>query len=69
VCDARGRIAPSAIDEPLVTDRFIALDEAPEKPLQLRMCIENWNEVLGFPDHHFAAHDRLNSIFGDALAG
>src|SRR5205823_8014148 len=73
--DASRGIAPAAIDQPFVTDRFVALDQAPEEALQLRVRLDDLVEVLGLADHHLAADDRLDAIFGapftreDALAG
>ena len=66
--DARGRIAPAAIDQPFVADRFVALDQPAEEALQLRMRIDDRIEVLGSADHDFAAHDRLDAIFGNPVA-
>ena len=66
--DARGRIAAAAIDQPFVADRFVALDQPPEETLQLGMGIDDRVEVLGLADHHFAADDRLDAIFGEPVA-
>src|SRR6476660_5846997 len=69
VCHSSGRVASAAVDEPLVTDRLIPLDQAAEKALHFRMCVDNRVEVFGLPNHYFAADDCLNAIFGDAVAG
>jgi hypothetical protein len=32
------------------------------------VCIDDRIEILGLADQHFAPDDRLDSIFGDAVA-
>ena len=68
MCNSRSGIAPAAIDEPFVADRFVALDEATEEALHLRIVVNDRVEILGFPDHDFASDNRLDAIFGDAIA-
>ena len=49
--DPRRRIAPPAIDQPFVADRFVALDQPPEESLHLGMRVDDRVEILGLADH------------------
>src|SRR5207237_8986425 len=68
VCDSRRRIAPAAIDQPFISDRFVALDETPEESLHFRMGFDDRIEILGLAHHHFASDDCLDSILSGSVA-
>jgi hypothetical protein len=63
----RSGVPSPAIHKPLVANRFVALDEPPEKALHLRMGINDRIEVLGPSDHHIAPDYRLDSIVGEPV--
>ncbi len=67
--DAGDRIAAAAIDQPLVADRFVALDQAQKEALHFGPGIDDPVEVLPPADHHLAADDRLDAVVRAALAG
>src|SRR6476469_2302834 len=69
VSHARRRIPPSAIDQPFIADRLVALDQLPEKALHFRMSVYDRVEVFGAADHHLASDNRLNPVSGESVAG
>ena len=60
--DPGGRIAAAAIDQPFVTDVFVALQEPAEELLHLGMLIDQRIEVSRLADHDLAANDRLDAV-------
>src|SRR4051794_38137654 len=69
VCDTSRGVAATAIDEPFIADRFVALDKPTEEALHLRARIDDWIEVLGLSDHDFGSNDGLNAVVGSPVAG
>src|SRR6185369_7033455 len=66
--DASGRIPSAAIDQPFVSDGFVALDQTPEEALKLGMGIDDRIEILRLADHHLALDDGLNAVTGGPVA-
>src|SRR4029078_2066019 len=68
VRDARGRIPPSAVDQPFVANVLIALEQAAEEALKLGMLIDQRIEITRLADHPLAAHDGLDTVKSRSLA-
>ncbi len=68
MCDPRRRISPPAIDQPFVSNLFVALEQAAEELLQFGILFEQRIEVARLPDHDFAANDGLDSVMSRAVA-
>ena len=68
VGDASRRIAPTAIDQPFVADRLIALQQSPEKSAHFRVGVQQRLEILRLADPDLASDDRLDSVMAQPAA-